>query len=91
VTGATEFALETDTRCVERARVGGEPWRTALRFGVVVVVTELASPMIEPATDGIDKTRWVKFVYGISNAKFWMVGSYLTPSFVVDDLSISIH
>jgi hypothetical protein len=51
-----------------------------------MVVTELASPVIEPATDGVDKACWIKFVYGVSNFEFWMIGSDLAPSFIVDDL-----
>ena len=52
----------------------------------MVAVTELASAVIPPATDGVDKARWVKFVDGVGKAEFWIVGGDLTPTFVVDDL-----
>ena len=86
MTSATEFTLEADARWVEWVQVDGVPWCAALWVSVVVVVTELASAVINPATDGVDKARWVKFVDDVSKVEFWVVGGNLTPTFVVDDL-----
>jgi hypothetical protein len=80
VSSATKFPLEADARWVEAL------WQTALWVTVVMVVTEVASPVIEPATDRVDKARWVKFVDYVSKAELWVVLIGLTPAFVVDDL-----
>lgn len=52
----------------------------------MVVVTELASAVIVPATDGVDKARWVESVDDLRKGKLWVIGGDLTPAFVVDDL-----
>lgn len=83
MTSATEFTLEADARWAQVDRV---PWHAALWVSVVVVVTEIASAVIEPATDGVDKARWVKFVDHVSQAEFRVFGDDLTPTFVVYDL-----
>jgi len=80
VSSATEFTLEADARWVEAL------WQTALWVTVVMVVTEVASPVIEPATDRVDKARWVKFADYVSKVELWVVLIGLTPAFVVDDL-----
>ena len=84
MTSATEFALKADAIWVEWGV--GVPWRAALWIGVVVVVTELASTVIVPTTDGVDKTRWVDSVDELGKCEFWIVGADLTPAFIVDFL-----
>lgn len=86
VTSATEFTLEADARWVELGRVDVVLWRATSWASVVVVVTEVASAVIEPATAGVYKARWVKFMDYVSEAEFWVVGIGLTPAFVVNDL-----
>jgi hypothetical protein len=84
MTSATEFALKADARWVEWGVA--VPWRAAFWVGVVVVVTELPSAVINPATNGIDKTCWVESVDELGKCEFWIVGADLAPAFVVDCL-----
>lgn len=86
VTGTAEFTLETDARWVVLGRVNVVIWRAASWASVVVAVTEVASAVIEPATGGIHKARWVKLMDYVGEGKLWVVRIELTPTFVVNDL-----
>lgn len=95
MTSTTELALEADARWIKWAGVAGGPWRAAQWVGVVVVVAEIAGAVIVPATDGVDKARWVKSVNDVGKRIFWVVGGNLTPAFIINDLenmiSVAAH
>lgn len=81
MTGAAEFALKTDTIWIE-----WPPWYTAFRTSVVVIVTEVACAMVEPATDCIDEARRIEFVNDFGESPLRTPATGLTPAFVEDDL-----
>jgi hypothetical protein len=61
-------------------------WNAATRASVVVAVTEVAGPVIEPSTDGVDKASWIKFADFVGESKYCVIEIGLAPTFVVDDL-----
>lgn len=83
---SSEFTLEADSVGVIRRIGTAMPGGTALRAGVVVVVVEITSSMIEPASDRIDQSCRVKRTDGVSDMELGVVAVVvdLAPALVVD-------
>lgn len=81
-----KFALDGDAARIVRSGLDGVEGRAALRVGVVVVVVEVASAVVEPSAGGVHEPCWIQGVYEIGECELGVFTiDDLAPALVVDD------
>ncbi|KAI6804565.1 hypothetical protein KC361_g8 [Hortaea werneckii] len=80
-----ELALEADAAGIVGARGRGVEGGPALWVRVVVVVVEVARPVVVPPGHGVDETRGIQLTHAVREAEFGVRRfAELAPAFVVD-------
>lgn len=82
----TEFALNGDAGRVKWGGLDGVEGRSALRIGIMVVVVEVTSTVVKPATRCVNQSGRIQRVYQIGQFELGVLSiANLTPAFVVDN------
>ena len=88
VSNTTKLSLDAYSCGIVWGRLDRVERCTALRICVVVVIGEISSPMIVPASSGIDEAGWIEIANNVGKTELWIVRRRdLTPPFVVDYLA----
>lgn len=85
-----KLALNGNACGVMWARLERVEWRTALRVGVMMIIVEVASAVVEPAGGRINEPGRIQLLGAAGQVEFRIVPiGDLTPPFIVDDLEVT--